>query len=174
MYYRKIEGDKIYLSPMDKKNEIPLLTRWFNEDPSIACNNGFISSVSNEEDISEMVDKWNESGMIFSIINKKTNEFMGHVSFFGADGNKTFITMGIYIAEEYRQNGYGLEAIELSTDYMFRFQIYKSIHLEVFSYNDGAYKLYQKAGFKECGRYHNSRSFNGKYYDIILMELLKD
>ena len=70
MYYRKIEGDKIYLSPMDKKNEIPLLTRWFNEDPSIACNNGFISSVSNEEDISEMVDKWNESGMIFSIINK--------------------------------------------------------------------------------------------------------
>ena len=159
---------------MDKKNEIPLLTRWFNEDPSIACNNGFISSVSNEEDISEMVDKWNESGMIFSIINKETDEFMGHVSFFGADNNKTFITMGIYIAEEYRGNGYGLEAIKLSTEYMFRFHVYRSIHLEVFSYNEGAYRLYQKAGFKECGRFHNSRYFNGKFYDIILMEMLKN
>ena len=174
MYYRKIEGDKIYLSPMDKNNEIPLLTKWFNEDESIAYNNGFISSISNEENISEMVDKWNESGMIFSIINKKTNEFMGHVSFFGADNNKTFITMGIYIAEEYRGNGYGLEAIKLSTEYMFRFHVYRSIHLEVFSYNEGAYRLYQKAGFKECGRFHNSRYFNGKFYDIILMEMLKN
>lgn len=118
MYYRKIEGDKIYLSPMDKNNEIPLLTKWFNEDESIAYNNGFISSISNEENISETVDKWNESGMIFSIINKETDEFMGHVSFFGADNNKTFITMGIYIAEEYRGNGYGLETIKLSTEYM--------------------------------------------------------
>ena len=174
MYYRKIEGEKIYLSPMDKNNEIPLLTKCFNEDEAIAYNNGFISSISNEENISETVDKWNESGMIFSIINKETDEFMGHVSFFGADNNKTFITMGIYIAEEYRGNGYGLEAIKLSTEYMFRFHVYRSIHLEVFSYNEGAYRLYQKAGFKECGRFHNSRYFNGKFYDIILMEMLKN
>ena len=82
--------------------------------------------------------------------------------------------MGIYIAEEYRGNGYGLEAIKLSTEYMFRFHVYRSIHLEVFSYNEGAYRLYQKAGFKECGRFHNSRYFNGKFYDIILMEMLKN
>ena len=82
--------------------------------------------------------------------------------------------MGIYIAEEYRGNGYGLETIKLSTEYMFRFHVYRSIHLEVFSYNEGAYRLYQKAGFKECGRFHNSRYFNGKFYDIILMEMLKN
>ena len=171
MYYRKIEGDKIYLSPMDKNNEIPLLTKWFNEDESIAYNNGFISSISNEENISETVDKWNESGMIFSIINKENDEFMGHVTLFNVSQYQA--TMGIYIGDKYRHHGYGREAIEMLMNYAFNTINLKAIHLEVFGYNEHAKAVYESLGFKECGRWHDVLYHDGRFHDIILMEYVR-
>ena len=37
--------------------------------------------------------------------------------------------------------------------------------LEVMSYNDRAIRCYEKCGFKEFGRRHQSVYMNGKYYD---------
>ena len=64
---------------------------------------------------------------------------MGHVSMFNMGHHELYTTMGIYIGQEYRGNGYGKEAIQLVIDYLFNTQRYESIQLQVFGYNKKAY-----------------------------------
>ena len=174
MYYKKLVGNNVYLSPIDIDNEVKKLTKWMNEDPEIAIFNGFYGSLLGEEKVKEMLMKWNEGPFTFSIINKENDEFMGQISFFGIDSQEQYATLGIFLGKEYRNKGYGKEAMKIAIDYLFKTQRYNAIHLEVFSYNTKAYEIYKSVGFKECGRWHKVRYHDGISQDIILMELLKE
>ncbi len=174
MYYKKLVGEHVYLSPVDIDNETKILTNWMNEDEELAIYNGFYGSLLGEEKVREMLLKWNEGPFLFSIVNKETNEFMGQVSYFGMDSHEQYITVGIFLGKEYRNKGYGKEAMNLSIDYLFNTQRFNAIHLEVFSYNQNAYEMYKKMGFVECGRWHKVRFHEGKSQDVILMELLRE
>ncbi len=174
MYYKKLVGERLYLSPIDIENEVKTMTKWMNEDEDIAHFNGFYGSLLGEEKVREMMSKWNEGPFIFSIVSQEKNEFMGHVSLFGMDSHEQFVTMGIYLGKEFRHCGYGQEAIRLLLRYIFDFQRFNAIHLEVFSFNKNAIKAYQKLGFKECGRWHKVKYHQGQLHDIIMMELLRE
>ena len=174
MYYKKLVGKQVYLSPMDLKNEVETMTKWMNEDEDIAHFNGFYDSLMGEEKVEALLTKWNEGPYLFSIVHKETDTFMGHVSLFNADSHQQYITLGIYLAKEYRHQGYGKEAMQLVIDYMFNTQRYHAIHIEVFSYNTHALEIYKKLGFKECGRWHKARYHMGESHDIIMMELFRE
>lgn len=174
MYYKKLVGEKVYLSPMDIPNEIKIMTKWVNEDCDIAYYNGFYGSLLGEEKVGEMLNKWNEGPFSFSIVSLDNDEFLGHISLFGMDSHEQYATMGIYVGKEFRRCGYGKEAIQLLIDYAFQTQRFNAIHLEVFSYNKNAYEVYKKLGFKECGRWHQVRYHDGISQDVILMELLRE
>ena len=174
MYYKKLIGEHLYLSPIDIENEVKPMTEWLNEDKDIAYFNSFYGSLLGEEKVREMMNKWNEGPFIFSIVSKDENLFMGHVSLFGIDSHEQFATMGIYLGKEYRHHGYGQEAIHLLLKYVFDFQRFNAIHLEVFSFNENAIKAYQKLGFKECGRWHKVKYHQGENHDVVMMELLKE
>lgn len=173
MYYKKLVGEKVYLSPMDINNEVDILTKWFNEDEDIAYYNGFFGSLIGKDKMIDLLNKWNDGPFAFSIVSKEDDEFVGHVSFFNIDSHNIKATMGIYIGEKYRKHGFGKEAIKLAIDYLFNTQRFKAIHLEVFSYNENAINVYKSIGFVECGRWHNARYHLNEYHDIVLMELLK-
>lgn len=174
MYYKKLVGKNLYLSPMDLENETNILTKWFNEDQDIAYFNGFYGSLLGVDKTKELLEKFNEGPYSFSIVSCKDHSFMGHVSLFNLDSHGLFATMGIYIGSEYRHQGYGQEAMRLLIDYAFNTLRLTAIHLEVFSYNPNAYQSYEKLGFVECGRWHQARFHQGSYHDVILMELLRD
>lgn len=170
MYYKKLVGKRVYLSPADIDNEVKFMTKWLNEDEDLIYQNGFYRSLLGEGKVKEMLEKWNEGPYMFSIINEN-DEFMGHVSLFNTNGRS--LTLGIYLADEFRSKGYGSEAMRLVCDYVFDELGYENIHLEVFSYNTGAIKFYKRAGFKICGVWHNERYAHGRLHDVIMMEYLK-
>lgn len=174
MYYKKIVGEHLYLSPMDIDHEVETMTKWLNEDEEIAYFNGFYGSLLGKEKIADMMMKWNEGPYTFSIVSCDEDEFMGHVSLFNLDAHEQYATMGIYIGKEYRHNGYGQEAIRLLKEYAFNVRRFNALHLEVFDFNPHAIKTYEKLGFVRCGIWHESRYHLGKSHDIVLMELLRD
>ena len=53
MYYKKIVGERLYLSPVDIDNEVKTMTRWMNEDQDIAYFNGFYGSLLGEDKVRE-------------------------------------------------------------------------------------------------------------------------
>ena len=174
MYYKKIVGERIYLSPADLENETDILTAWANEDQVLAYRNGFYDSLLGKEKARDMITRWNEGPFLFSIVSLTDNNFMGHITLFDVAPYETYATMAIYLGREYRGQGYAKEAVSLIVDYAFDTQRFKAIHLEVYSFNDNALKMYEKSGFVVCGRWHNICYNSGEYCDIVLMELLRE
>ena len=84
-------------------------------------------------------------------------------------------TLGIFIGDkEYRNEGYGTEAIRLILDYGFNYLNLNNIKLDLMSFNERALKCYTKCGFKEYGRRRKCKFINGKYYDSIEMDILAE
>ncbi len=59
-------------------------------------------------------------------------------------------------------------------DYGFNYLNLNNIKLDVLSFNERAIACYKKCGFKEYGRRRKSEFVNGKYYDRISMDILKE
>ncbi len=49
-----------------------------------------------------------------------------------------------------------------------------NIKLDVMEFNKRAQACYKKCGFKEYGRRRKCRFINGKYYDVIEMDILSE
>lgn len=62
----------------------------------------------------------------------------------------------------------------LVLDYGFNYLNLNSIRLQVLEFNQRAMKCYNKCGFIETGRIRKIEYLNGKYYDAILMDILRE
>lgn len=83
--------------------------------------------------------------------------------------------MGLFIGDEkYRNKGYGAEALRLACKYAFDKLNLHSLYLNVFDFNERAIACYKKVGFKEAGRLREAYFVNGKYNDVITMDLLRE
>ena len=76
--------------------------------------------------------------------------------------------------EENRSKGYGTEALKLLLDYGFNYLNLHSIMLCVMSFNERAIACYKKVGFKEAGRLRENYFLNGKYHDVVYMDILEN
>jgi len=75
---------------------------------------------------------------------------------------------------DYWGHGYGTEAMQLALRYAFlELNLYR-VTLDVFEYNPRAIRSYEKAGFTHEGRYRESIRKDGKWYDVLIMGILKD
>ena len=82
--------------------------------------------------------------------------------------------LGIFIGDDkYRNNGYGVEAINLLLEYGFKYLNLHSIRLSLLAINERAHKCYLKCGFKDTGRSREEIFLNGKYYDKLHMDILE-
>lgn len=75
--------------------------------------------------------------------------------------------------EKNRREGYGLEALELAEKYIFDDLAYQRIAVRIADCNQAAVQFFKKAGYKlegvqELGYFHDER-----YYDVILLRLLR-
>lgn len=75
--------------------------------------------------------------------------------------------------EQNRREGYGLEALGLVEKYIFDSLAYQRIAVRIADCNQAAVQFFKKAGYKlegvqELGYLHDNR-----YYDIILLRLLR-
>lgn len=81
---------------------------------------------------------------------------------------------GILIGDKnYWGKGYGYTASKLILSYGFKNLKLNRIVLFVYEYNTRGIALYKKLGFKEEGRLRQNTKYKGKYYDDIVMSILK-
>ncbi len=73
-----------------------------------------------------------------------------------------------------RGQGFGTEATRLILDYAFTVLGVYNVWLDTLSYNVGAIRAYEKAGFREIGRRRGARMLAGKRYDVVLMDCVAD
>ena len=172
-YFKKLVGDRIYLSPRNIQ-DIEKFTEWLNdfETTDYIGRSADLVSLKAEE-------KWLEDNAIgeasFVIVTLEENKIIGTISIEKINHLHRTGTLGIFIGDkDYRENGYGTEAIRLILEYGFRYLNLNNIDLRVMDFNERAIKCYKKCGFKECGRRRQAHFLNGKYYDSRFMEILAE
>lgn len=173
-YYHKIDGEKIYLSPVNME-DIDKYTKWFNDfevTKGVHATQKLVNQEQEKESLEQLLLK---SPYTFAIVRKDNDKLIGNCSLNKVNFLDGTATIGIFIGEEENRNkGYGTDTIRTLLKYGFDIINLHNIDLKVFSFNEGAIKCYQKAGLKEYGRKHECYYLNNKYYDEIYMEILRD
>ena len=102
-----------------------------------------------EAEIEWIKAKINEQAIIFSMIDKATNEFIGNIEIMKINNNVGEI--GIVITHKKQNNHYGQEAIKRLIDYSFEQLGLDGLELDVYNFNQRGIKCYEKAGFIKDG-----------------------
>lgn len=172
-YFKKIEGERIYLSPMNVEDAEKYI-EWLT-DKRVSDGLGSTKKLLSVEAEREWITDCLKNGRYqFAIIRKEDDTLLGNCGFNGTNFIEWGAEIGLFIGdEENRSKGYGAEVIELLLNYGFNYLNLHNICLHVYSFNERAMACYKKVGFKECGRRHEAYRANGKWYDIIEMEILE-
>ncbi len=173
-YYKKLVGERIYLSPIDS-NEVDSYLKWMNEDRTLAVNFGtYAQVISSKADMNWLYEP-PKSMHRFAIVLLESDTLIGSISLHNIDQLNRSAYIGIFIGgEENRGKGYGAEAIRLILGYGFNTMNLHSINLTVHADNLAGIACYKKVGFREVGRLPEVLFFDGRYVDMLLMAILED
>ncbi len=174
-HYKKLVGEKCYLSPCAMEDA----EKWavWDNDPEVARPLGdewqMVMSLEAEQESIARIQKNRDP--IFTILDLATDEAIGRGSLFFVNRVDRCCELGIVIGEKsYWGRGYGQEATRLLLEFGFDHLNLNSIMLGVFSFNERAIACYRKIGFREIGRWRQSRIIAGKCYDMVFMDMLAD
>ena len=170
-YFRKLEGEHVYLSPMNSE-DYEKYAKWLNDKnitEYLNVHNSLISLYGEKE----FIEKNANQEFCMCIVKCENDELIGNIALKDIDYKNGYAELGIFIGElNNLGKGYGSEAINLLTNFAFNELRLHSIYLTVFDNNERAQKAYKKCGFKEFGRRHEALFKNGEYRDLIYMELI--
>ncbi|WP_374124176.1 GNAT family N-acetyltransferase [Leptotrichia hongkongensis] len=171
---KTLVGDNVYLSPISL-DDVEKYAEMVN-DIKVSVGLGYLSytNIIDFESEKEFLISAKKEKM-FAVRLLKNDELLGNIGFNSVDLLNCTAVIGIMLGNpNYQRKGYGIEAVKLILDYGFSFLNLRNISLSVFEYNEVAYNLYKKAGFKEAGRLRKAVEIMGKTYDVIIMDMLKE
>ena len=173
-YFKKIEGEKVYLSPMNLE-DIEKYVKWMN-DFSTTDGLGSSSKVTTfESERAWLINNMDKKEQQFAIVLKETDKLIGNCGFVSLDKLMGKAEIGIFIGDnDYLGKGYGTEVLKALVKYGFDHLLLNNIMLKVFSFNERAIKSYKKVDFKEFGRRHKCYNIENTWYDEIYMEILRE
>ena len=175
-FFKKLIGDRIYLSPKGTTDEeLEKFTEWMNdfEVTDYTGRSGQITTIVGEKEWLENSAK-NTANRNFNIIESKDNKLIGTIGLEHFNWIERSAVLGIFIGDKYfRSNGYGTESIKLLLEYGFKYLNLHSIRLDLLAINERAHKCYLKCGFKDTGCSREQIFLNGKYYDKLHMDILE-
>lgn len=166
-----IEGEGVALGPM-RRDLLPTYHRWQN-DFFVRRSFGRPDPLMLEQGEALLEEVRRETNRYFTIYERETWAAIGLTYLEDVNWRNRTAEFGLMIGETTgRGRGYGTETTRLVLDYAFTALGLHNVMLEVFAYNLAGKRAYEKAGFHECGRRHESRFMGGKLWDRIFMECL--
>ena len=94
--------------------------------------------------------KLEENAIIFSMVEKETNEFIGNIEIMEIKNNVG--EMGIAITPKKQDKHYGQEAIKKFIEYAFNNLSLDGLELNVYNFNLRGIRCYEKVGFIKDGQ----------------------
>ncbi|MEW6686469.1 MAG: GNAT family protein [Candidatus Edwardsbacteria bacterium] len=169
-----IIGGRIYLRAIEMK-DLETFLCWFNDSEV----REFLATIYplNEIREREFIEKCyqDKSWVILNILLKEKNLLIGNMSLMRIDWVHRQAEFGICIGEKgYWNKGYGTEATKLLLKYGFDTLNLHRIYLFVYEWNQRGIKCYEKAGFKIEAILRGAKFKDGRYFNVVLMSILRD
>jgi RimJ/RimL family protein N-acetyltransferase len=162
---------KVILGPLLKEDSLSLF-KWINDELLVKRNNNYqpIHEGNHENWFNDIIKR--PDVRIFSI--RVEGVLIGTCQLYNIDWINRNAELQIRIgSSDYRGKGLGKQALDYLISYGFSQLNLNRIYLNVFEYNEQAFKLYEKLNFSVEGIQKEMIYINGVYQDVILMALLK-
>jgi len=174
-----LRGERVSLETVDI-DKIDLVNQWFN-DPLITKNlNVGVLPMSKDKtrDFLVRAQTPTATDRVFSInaldLPEGEEAYIGHIALHRIRSIDRTAELGIVIGmRQHLNKGYGTEAIKVLLDFAFREMNLNRVSLTYKDFNLRGQKAYQKAGFQEEGRLREQVYNNGRYWDMVIMGILK-
>ncbi len=171
-YFKKIIGEKCYLSPI-RMEDAEKYTAWLNDfdiEKSLFLTPMMITLEGEKEMLKKLATG---SDPNFAIINKNDDSLLGNCGLKNVDNVNRTAEIGVFIGDKTMWNkGFAAEAMRLMLDYGFNLLNLQNIMLTVYAFNKNGIACYKKIGFKEIGRRRGAKCIAGKAHDIVYMDIL--
>lgn len=113
--------------------------------------------------------------MEFRLRTLTEDRLIGFVALHSIEWNNRAALLAIGIGDpDYRNRGYGSDALRLILNYAFNELNLDRVGLDVISYNAPAIRAYEKAGFIREGAMRGAVLRDGHRYDRIIMGILRE
>ncbi|MBI4571236.1 MAG: GNAT family N-acetyltransferase [Chloroflexi bacterium] len=114
------------------------------------------------------------AGVVLAI-ETKDGVHIGNLGLHEVNADDRKAALGIVIGDKsYWSNGYGTDAIVTLLRFGFGEMNLHRVLLHVIEFNERAIACYRKCGFQEEGRLRQHRFSQGRYWDVLVMGVLRD
>jgi len=170
------KGKRIHLCPV-VKDDAPHLARWTLDGAYLRHYDTAFAMPRSAAYFEKLIeeDESAQDTTLFAIRTLDDDKLIGTISLHTIEWNNKTCILSIGIGEaDYRNGGYGTEALRLILAFAFFELNMHRVGLEVISYNYMAKRAYEKVGFKVEGTIRECVDRDGEKYDKILMGVLRD
>lgn len=160
-----------------KKEDVKLAQDYINDPEVKRLLNPGIPYLYTLEDEQKWFDSLSASNdtYSFAIETLEDSKYIGGCGINRIDWKNSVAEVGIFIGDKDKWGkGYGTDAMRILVKFIFEQMNINRIKLNVFSFNQRAIKSYEKCGFKVEGILRQEVFRDGKYYDDIVMGILKE
>jgi RimJ/RimL family protein N-acetyltransferase len=168
-----IEGKSINLVPLTAGDAAQCFA-WLNDMETIVTLGSHPMPTSLEkqqEYISRLYG--NENSLILGIQCKADSQLIGTGGLSQIEWINQRAELTLCIGpKDRRGKGYGSEATMLILRHAFTKLNLHSVILRVIAYNNAGIRCYEKCGFKLIGRRREAKVIDGRYHDVLFMDIL--
>jgi len=108
-------------------------------------------------------------------IETKDGTHIGNIGLHQGNAEDRRAALGIMIGDkDHWSQGYGGDAIVTLLRFAFHDMNLHRVFLHVFEYNERAIACYKRCGFREEGRLRQDRFKDGRYWDALVMGILRE
>jgi RimJ/RimL family protein N-acetyltransferase len=165
-------GLTLYLRPLEK-TDATMVMGWLN-DPEVnrTLQTCFPINLVFEE---AFIEKTSPSDLRLVIVLRDNDKPIGVVGLHEPDLRNRHAGFGITIgAKEEWGKGYATEATRLFVQHAFATLNLHRVWLKVYAYNPRGLRVYEKVGFQKEGVLRQDNFREGRYWDTIIMGLLRE
>jgi ribosomal-protein-alanine N-acetyltransferase len=170
-----LEGKNVNLRMADRE-DIPLLLQWFSDVRFAGDYQSFPDQVSKSELEPQIVEhKLYGHEWVHFIVEKKDGTRVGEVVHYVSAPNFGWVEIGYAILPEERNKGYGTEAVQILTDYLFLTKNVPRIQVVIDRKNLASKSVLEKSGFKKEGTLRKALwNAAGRWTDGCIYSILRE
>ena len=152
-------------------------TLYIFENSPGAVRTGFASAPVSRQSLWEYAEAYSadifaEKQLRLMIVENSSGKTVGTIDLAEFDPRDRRAFAGIYIAEDSRRRGYAYAAIELIKEYCASTLGMHQLAAVVAADNAPSRALFEKAGFKTCGRLRSWLRTGSTYTDALILQIL--
>jgi RimJ/RimL family protein N-acetyltransferase len=165
-------SDHVYLRPLEI-SDAPVIAPWFN-DAEVTRNllRHRPMSILAEEEFVRRIPA-NEIDVTLGIVIRETDQLIGSVGLHPEYRNRS-ARFGIALGDKASWGrGYGTTVTRMIVRHAFDSLNMNRVWLHVYEYNQRGIRVYEKVGFRTEGRLRQETYCDGRYWDVLVMGLLR-